>query len=90
MTDVARADITLDGNTGTVIVDGCDLSRSVQGLTLRAGINQFPELELDLVVPTATVTGETEVRVFMTDETKKALVALGWSPPAGEEVGDAA
>ncbi|MFD6275828.1 hypothetical protein ACFWFI_09675 [Streptomyces sp. NPDC060209] len=50
--------ISLNGPTGTILVNDQDISHCVRGLTLEAGIDGLPTLELGLVVHEATVEGE--------------------------------
>jgi hypothetical protein len=78
--DTPRACIRLDSQgTGTVEVDGHDVSSSVRGLTLIAEAGHLPRLILDLLVFTGEVDGQAQVHI--PDDTRATLVALGWTPP---------
>ncbi|WP_282686318.1 MULTISPECIES: hypothetical protein [unclassified Streptomyces] len=74
--------INLNGPTGTVLVNGQDISHCVRGLTLTADVGRdVPALELDLVVYEATVEGKAHVSI--PPSTADVLTALGWTPPDG-------
>lgn len=75
------ARISLNGPTGTILVNDQDISHCVRGLTLTADIDSLPTLELDLVVHEATVEGQAVVSI--PPRTADLLTALGWTPPAG-------
>ena len=73
------------GGHGQVLVDGQDISNAVQSLSLAAHVGQSPVLQLVLNVATIeSATGGARVHVVMPDATRAALIALGWTPPAGE------
>ncbi|WP_406420893.1 hypothetical protein [Streptomyces sp. NBC_00842] len=74
------AQISLDGTSGTVIVDGQDISHCIRGLTLTADANDLPALELDVVVHETEVDGQALVSIPA--RTAELLTALGWTRPA--------
>lgn len=78
--------LVLDQISATCIeVDGRQLD-GVRGLTLRAGVGQLTELELDLVIEQIeTVAGE--VHTVITTGAAETLKALGWTPPARQADG---
>lgn len=80
MTD-RKIEISAKANgTGTVHVDGHDLSTSLRGFRLTGEAGQMPILELDLIVyDHAAVGAEAEVTIPAT--TRETLITLGWRPP---------
>ena len=69
----------LEPDEGRVLVDGHDVSHATRSITLTP---REATLELDLVhFDGTTVDGEATLRV--PPATHDALVALGWTPPAG-------
>lgn len=66
---------------GTVEIDGRELP-GVRGLTLTAEYGHTPTLELDLAL--YDVSTVAEARIVIPDQTREALLALGWTPPDGE------
>lgn len=78
-----RAEIKLEGPTATsghIKLDGTDVSSGVRGFVLRSEVGELTRLELDvLVLDTQQFDGE--VSVIIPDETREALIAIGWTPP---------
>jgi len=72
--------ITTRGATGTVEVDGVDLSTGVRGLTVKLGVGQLPKVELDLIVLELDLDSD-DTRLIIPEATRAALVALGWTAP---------
>lgn len=66
--------------TGSVVVDGVDVSSKTAALELRVRPGHLTELSLDLRPRTVTVAGE--VAVVLGDELQALLIKLGWTPPA--------
>lgn len=64
---------------GQVEIDGHDISDTVRGLTLKAGVGRVPQLVLDLRIHTGEA--EAEAVVHVPADTAAALVELGWTPP---------
>ena len=62
-----------------IVVDGVDITAGVRAFSLTAAAGDVPELNLDMAVVEVEVDGE--VRVELTDGTREALLALGWTPP---------
>ncbi|MFD5057421.1 hypothetical protein [Streptomyces sp. NPDC058394] len=75
------ASIHLNGPTGTVILDGQDISHCIRGFTLTADAGDIPTLDLDVVLHEADVEGQALVHIPA--RTAELLTALGWTPPAG-------
>jgi hypothetical protein len=72
--------------TGTVIeIDGTRVEGSVERLTLEGSAETRPRLLLSLIVNEIEVDGE--MQVLIPGSTHQALVALGWTPPAGRKEG---
>ena len=74
------AQIHLDGPTGTITVDGHDISHCVRGFTLTADVGHLPALDLDVVLHEADVDGQALITIPA--RTAVLLTALGWTPPA--------
>lgn len=72
---------------GLIAVDGKDLSRAVRSFTVECEAGFVPTLRLELLVH--DVSTAAEANVYIPEDTAAALVALGWSPPPGQEVDDA-
>lgn len=91
MTDVRNLKIKLDASgTGTVELEGHDISSSVSALTIHVSAGDQPtvRVELDLQIMDIEVSSLAEAfethTVNMTDEARRTLQALGWTPPAEE------
>lgn len=79
-----KAHITLNGSGGgTVEVDGVDLSHAVRSISLDGEVGCRPVLQLELRLYDVSTVADT--RILIPDETAAALVALGWTPPPGQE-----
>lgn len=65
---------------GTVLVDGVDISQALTGITLKASADEPHEVTLRLAMDRVDATVEAAATVPR--ETRDALVALGWTPPA--------
>lgn len=73
------------GRNSRVLVGDHDISHAVHSLTLHASATHLPVLQVELRMATVeSSTDDTRVEVVMPDATRAALVALGWTPPAGE------
>lgn len=65
-----------------IAIDGADISpRAIAGLSLQAEAGDIPRLTLDVVALDVTKLGG-KMEIFLPDETRELLVALGWTPPA--------
>ncbi|WP_432247700.1 hypothetical protein ACRAR1_07065 [Streptomyces sanyensis] len=79
------ARIRLEGPTPLVEIGGLDVSAATVSLRLEAQHSHRTGLVLDLLLHEAVVEGQTQVSV--PDETARALVALGWTPPGDQPPG---
>lgn len=84
MTRTAKVNLTRDGR-GTIEVNGQAL-HGVRGLTVTSEAGGVPHLTLDFVIYELELDGELVVTV--PPKTAASLVALGWTPPEGQEVTD--
>lgn len=79
---MAHVEITDDGGgRGTVTVDGHDLSRAVQRVSVNLAAGGTAEIELDLAVLEVTRLNVLGAQVVIPGDTRDALVKLGWTPP---------
>lgn len=69
------------GNGARVTVDGVDIASAVTSLTVHADAWQRPRVTLDLSIHDVTRVSSPETELLIPDDTAKALVALGWTPP---------
>lgn len=78
-----HAEITLGLGTGRIEIDGQRLP-GVTGLQLTSSIKDgIPRLTVDLHMHEVEIDGA--MTVHLPDHTAAALIALGWTPPAGDE-----
>ena len=77
----AEIEVSGAGRGGRVVLDGADVSKGVRGLTIRAGLGQVTQVELDLSVFDVTEFESDAVQILIPDHTRDALIALGWTPP---------
>ncbi|MFJ9628082.1 hypothetical protein ACIRU8_10360 [Streptomyces sp. NPDC101175] len=70
-----------DGVHHSLIVDGIDLSRGMRSAQLKLAAGELPTLTLDPIIFNLDGADLGSVRVIVTDQAAKALVALGWTPP---------
>jgi hypothetical protein len=80
-----RVEITPDwppGN-GSVLIDGHDIANAVREARVVVVVpaGEAPRVELELGVVNITPLGATEAEVYISPETRDALIALGWTPP---------
>ncbi len=73
-----------NGITGVVTLDGVELQRAIRGLKLTFDAGQLPTVVLDPMVLDANVLHSGWMDVRIPDATSDLLIALGWTPPAGE------
>lgn len=79
MSDIRGAHIVVSPKPSKcrVVVDGCDLSAGISGISLDAPMGAVPKLTLTLpLMDAATIDGE--MRVMIPEETRATLIALGW------------
>ena len=72
------------GVTGSVKLDGVELASSLRGFSIAWDVNSLPVLTLDPLVINANLLHHGVMDVRIPQATHDALVALGWTPPAGE------
>lgn len=68
---------------GKIQADGHDL-KGVRGFTLVSEVGCLPQITLDLHV--YDVSTFAEVDILVSSDVAETLVALGWTPPPGQEV----
>ncbi|WP_030928486.1 hypothetical protein [Streptomyces sp. NRRL B-24720] len=73
--------------TGSIVVGDSDLSRAVRSFTLDSEVGCRPVLCLELLVHDVSTLSQADI--YIPEDTAAALVALGWSPPPGQEIADA-
>ncbi|MGW1221450.1 hypothetical protein ACWD6O_13785 [Streptomyces californicus] len=73
-------DIEVHGPMGRISIGGEPIE-SVRALTFRAGVDKLPSIELELAVHDVTRLCSKDTEILLPDETVKALIALGWTPP---------
>lgn len=83
MTHTARINLDATG-MGTVEIDGVDVSRAVSSVRIHAEVGERPHVTLGLALH--DVSTLSEARVLIPEDTAAALVALGWTPPAGQDI----
>lgn len=83
--------LTLAGGQGNyqVALDGQDLSRALRSLTIDVnprdnGPRIVAEMRIDAIELTSLSVKDSQFIVSMPTEAKTALIALGWTPPAGD------
>ncbi|MBN6054531.1 hypothetical protein JYK22_21495, partial [Nonomuraea sp. RK-328] len=89
---MTKRTLTLSGERGSyqVALDGHDLSRALRSLTIEvnsrnAGTRVVAELKIDAVEVTSLGARDPQFMLSMPDEAREALIALGWTPPAGDD-----
>lgn len=80
MSSIRDAKMTLraDGS-GTINVDGVDITRAVRSITVESEPCRPPQLNLELTITEVEIDGG--FHVVIPDRLREALVALGWTPP---------
>jgi hypothetical protein len=88
---MTKRTLTLSGGPAayTLAIDGQDVSRGIRRLTIEAdprnrGPRVEAELAIDAIEVTALAVEEPEFLVSMPNEARIALIAAGWTPPAGD------
>ncbi|KAB8186878.1 hypothetical protein FH608_046150 [Nonomuraea phyllanthi] len=83
--------LTLSGGpfVYTVTLDGHDLSQAIRRMTIDVDPrDSLPRVEAELAIHAIEVTElgvkDAHFEVVMPDETRAALIALGWTPPVSE------
>lgn len=65
-----------------LLIDGHDVSKAVTSLTLNLEGGGSPELHLRLDNFDLARYDHPDTKIVLTDPTRDALIALGWTPPA--------
>lgn len=78
--------VTITSNgTGTgnssIHLDGRDISKGVREVDFHGAVGEADTVNLELIVFDGTRIDSDEAEVIIPDETRKALEALGWTPP---------
>lgn len=66
---------------GLLEVGGADITRATRSVDIHVDAVDIPQVTVGLVVIEAEFDGRATIR--LPDETRAALIALGWTPPAG-------
>jgi hypothetical protein len=74
-----------DGVRHSLIVDGLDLSNGVRSAELTLASGELPTLVVDPLIIDLDGSEVERARVVVTDHASAALVALGWTPPEGNQ-----
>lgn len=80
MNDLHSFKLTSNGFRGRLEIDGVDLSDAVRAVTVRHEVDNLPTVTVELCLFTGDVNGS-EAIAHLPDETRDALIALGWTPP---------
>lgn len=64
-----------------VLVDGHDISHAVRAVTWESEVGHRPRLLLDLDVYDVTSLSSQDTEIRIPDDTRDALIKLGWTPP---------
>lgn len=79
-------ELDLTGTSGRLLLNGDDLTHSVQSFTLTAGNNELPRLSIEALVFTGHARGGgVIVEVELSDEVRRLLILEGWTPPASTD-----
>lgn len=77
-----RMQLSSDGTKHTVVLNGIDLSRGLQGISLELLPGQPARVVLDPLVIELDEVGLDKPSVYVSDHAAKLLTALGWTPPS--------
>ncbi|GAA2825284.1 hypothetical protein RMN57_13200 [Kitasatospora sp. CM 4170] len=86
MTTRRTAHVALRPGRGTITVDGTEL-RGVVACEIRGHVQEVPTMVVALALHEIEVDGQMSISV--PPNTAASLVALGWTPPPGQEVPNA-
>lgn len=78
-----RVEIDATDGRAVILVNGLHI-RGVRDFTLSGEVGETPRLTLDVLVHDVSTVAEADVHVPA--DTAGTLVALGWTPPDGQEV----
>lgn len=73
-----------EGIRHSLIINDIDLSRGMRSAQLTLAANELPTLVLDPIIFTLDAVELSDAQIIVASEAAKALVALGWTPPAGQ------
>jgi DNA polymerase III sliding clamp (beta) subunit (PCNA family) len=79
--------ITSRAATTTVEVGGRNISQALRGVAVSFEADQLPRVALDLLVFEVEEMSIETAEVIVPEDTARALVALGWTPPPGGDHG---
>lgn len=82
MTDRHSFQFEQHENSARVTVDGVDISSAVTAVTVHADAWERARVTLELNIHDVTRVSSPETELLIPEATTKALVALGWTPPA--------
>jgi len=68
-------------NEASIKLDGVNVADSVTGVKVNMGVDQLPEIELDLVVIDVSL-DLGHPQILIPASTRHLLIELGWTPPA--------
>ncbi len=78
----ARLRLPIDCGPGAEIeIEGRQMT-GVRSIALRAGVGQITTLEVEMVL--GKILAEGRWRIAVSPSAREDLIALGWTPPAGE------
>lgn len=82
-----RVHLEVDGaGMGTLTVDGHSLGNAVQATSIHSRAGHATRVELELLATDVSTQCEPE-QILIPEETREALIALGWTPPQETEPG---
>jgi hypothetical protein len=80
-----RVSVVVDATgRGRIHLDGADVSGLVSGVHIDAGVGLVTTVELELRLAVSAELNGARVIVGLDSEIEELLVALGWTPPAGD------
>lgn len=68
------------GKDDRVVINGHDITPSIKKIRMSAAVGELTRIELGLSAAKSTVV-DGKAHVYLSAEDRKALVALGWTPP---------
>lgn len=68
---------------GRITVDGVDISSAVTAVTVHGDAWERPRVTLELAIHDITKVSSAETELLIPEATVEALLALGWTQPAG-------
>ncbi|MFE2326127.1 hypothetical protein ACFXD5_19730 [Streptomyces sp. NPDC059385] len=64
-------------------LDGVDVTRCLKALAFQIGVDQEPTATLDIVLWDVSTDAENP-RLVVSEDCRKVLIHLGWTPPEGD------